>query len=125
MHTHKNTHSHTPNIKTNNNEHRTLTHTPHTYSILPGPGAHTPYGQPAPGLQEVVPFPPGAETGTPSQHLNLVWASPGSCLNLSDPGPDPDPPPRPQSPTTPILIRGGGHVQKRGLHVQKNPSSRA
>ncbi|MEQ2298662.1 hypothetical protein AMECASPLE_007565 [Ameca splendens] len=73
-------------------------------------------GTTSPRTQEMVPFPPGVETGRPPQHLNLVWASPGSCLHLSDPGPDPDPPPRPQSPTTPILIRGGGHVQKRGLH---------
>ncbi|MEQ2256888.1 hypothetical protein ILYODFUR_028742, partial [Ilyodon furcidens] len=38
--------------------------------------------------QEVVPFPPGVETGRPPHHLNLVQASPGSCLNLSDSGPD-------------------------------------
>ncbi|MEQ2256674.1 hypothetical protein ILYODFUR_026456 [Ilyodon furcidens] len=42
MHTHKNTHTHTADVKTNNNGRRTLTHTPHTYSILPGPDADTP-----------------------------------------------------------------------------------
>ncbi|MEQ2288392.1 hypothetical protein AMECASPLE_022093, partial [Ameca splendens] len=41
MHTHKTTHTHAPNIKTNNNGYCTLTHIPHTYSILPGPGADT------------------------------------------------------------------------------------
>ncbi|MEQ2245978.1 hypothetical protein ILYODFUR_033645 [Ilyodon furcidens] len=37
----------------------------------------------SPWTQEVVPFPPGVETGTPPQHLNLVWPCPGSCLNLN------------------------------------------
>ncbi|MED6253092.1 hypothetical protein ATANTOWER_022229 [Ataeniobius toweri] len=47
-HSHNNTfplsciHTHAPNVKTNNNGLHTLTHTPHTYSILPGPGADTP-----------------------------------------------------------------------------------
>ncbi|KAK5615584.1 hypothetical protein CRENBAI_025168 [Crenichthys baileyi] len=44
-----------------------------------------------PRTQEVVPFPPGVEISRPPQHLNLVWESPGSCLNLSDPGLDPSP----------------------------------
>ncbi|MEQ2172921.1 hypothetical protein GOODEAATRI_026338 [Goodea atripinnis] len=56
-----------------------------------------PIGTTSPRPQEVVPFPSGVETGGLPQHLNLVWASPGSCLNLSDPGPDPMPPPRPDS----------------------------
>ncbi|MED6236435.1 hypothetical protein ATANTOWER_009162 [Ataeniobius toweri] len=42
VHTHKNTHTHAPNVKTNINGCHTPTHTPHTYSILPGPGANTP-----------------------------------------------------------------------------------
>ncbi|MEQ2264091.1 hypothetical protein XENORESO_019047 [Xenotaenia resolanae] len=43
----KNTHA--PNVKTHNNGCCTLINIPHTYSILPGPGADTPEGQPAPG----------------------------------------------------------------------------
>ncbi|MEQ2250190.1 hypothetical protein ILYODFUR_037221 [Ilyodon furcidens] len=46
---HKNHTTHAPNVKTNNNGRCTLTHTPQTYSILPGPGADTLQGQPAPG----------------------------------------------------------------------------
>ncbi|MEQ2298726.1 hypothetical protein AMECASPLE_008327 [Ameca splendens] len=61
----------------------------------------------------------------PPQHLNLIKASPGSCLNLSNPCPDPDPPPRTQSPTIPILIWGGGHVQKRGLHGPNKPANQS
>ncbi|MEQ2297632.1 hypothetical protein AMECASPLE_036570, partial [Ameca splendens] len=58
MCTQKNTHTHAPNTKTYNNGYCTPTHTPHTYSIPPGPGADTPWGNqpPDPG---VVPFPPG------------------------------------------------------------------
>ncbi|MEQ2281844.1 hypothetical protein AMECASPLE_034523 [Ameca splendens] len=75
-----------------------------------------PIGATSPWTQEVVPFPPGVETGRPPQHLKLVRASLGSCLNLSNPGLDPDYPPRLQSPMTPILIRREGHARKRGLH---------
>ncbi|MEQ2279533.1 hypothetical protein AMECASPLE_010533 [Ameca splendens] len=42
VHTHKNTHTLAPNVKTNNNGRHTLTHTPYTWSILPGPDADTP-----------------------------------------------------------------------------------
>ncbi|MEQ2246435.1 hypothetical protein ILYODFUR_038411 [Ilyodon furcidens] len=49
MRTHKNTHTHAPNVKTNKNGRCTLAHTPHTYSILPGPGPNSPWGQPALG----------------------------------------------------------------------------
>ncbi|MEQ2310715.1 hypothetical protein AMECASPLE_011965 [Ameca splendens] len=75
-----------------------------------------PIGATSPWTQKVVHFHPGVETGRPPQPLNLVRASPGLCLKLTDPCLDPDPPPRPQSPTTPILIQRGVHVQKRGLH---------
>ncbi|MED6242672.1 hypothetical protein ATANTOWER_008129 [Ataeniobius toweri] len=66
-------------------------------------------------LNTVVPFPPWdgdrQTTPAPAKH----------CPNLSNPGPDPDP-----SPETPILIRSGGHVQKRGLHgVYKSGSKLA
>ncbi|MED6293348.1 hypothetical protein CHARACLAT_009725 [Characodon lateralis] len=44
-----------------------------------------PIGTTSPQTQEVVPFPPGVKTGRLPQHLNLVQASLGSCLNLSDP----------------------------------------
>ncbi|MEQ2165119.1 hypothetical protein GOODEAATRI_013745, partial [Goodea atripinnis] len=116
MHTHKNTYTHVSNVKTKHNGRRTLSHTPHKYYILPGPA----WGN-QPRTQEVVPFPPGVETGRPPQHLNLVHVSPGSCLNLSDPGLDPDSPHhRPQSPTTSILIRRGGHVQKRGCNHSRH-----
>ncbi|MED6244186.1 hypothetical protein ATANTOWER_029865 [Ataeniobius toweri] len=60
-----------------------------------GPGADTPCNMvtTSPQTQEVVPFPPRVETGRPPQHLNPVWASPGLCLNLSNPDPSPKPPP--------------------------------
>ncbi|MEQ2200827.1 hypothetical protein XENOCAPTIV_003705 [Xenoophorus captivus] len=84
MRTHKNTHTHAPNIKTNDNGRCTLTLTPPTYSTR----CQYPIGTTSPRTQEVVPFPPGVETGRPPHHLNLVQTSPGSCLNLSDSGPD-------------------------------------
>ncbi|MEQ2291891.1 hypothetical protein AMECASPLE_017492 [Ameca splendens] len=69
-----------------------------------------------PPTQEVVPFPPGVETGRPPQHLNLVWASPGSCLNLSDPNPSPQGPPS---------SSGEGAMYKRGVYiVQTSPPTR-
>ncbi|MED6285858.1 hypothetical protein CHARACLAT_033502 [Characodon lateralis] len=67
--------------------------------------------------QEVVPFPPWVETGRPPQHLNLVWASPGSCLNLSNPDPSPQPPPS---------SSGEGAMYKRGVdRVQTSLPTRA
>ncbi|MEQ2290573.1 hypothetical protein AMECASPLE_004489, partial [Ameca splendens] len=48
-----------------------------------------------------------------------------SCLNLSDPGLDPTPPPQLPSPTSPILIRRGSHVQKRGLHGPNSPANQS
>ncbi|MEQ2230007.1 hypothetical protein ILYODFUR_024866 [Ilyodon furcidens] len=80
-----------------------------------------PIGTTSPWTQEVVLFPPGVETGRPLQHLNLVWGSPGSCLNLRDPGPDPDPSPQPP----PFLIRGGGDMQKRGPHGPNKPTNQS
>ncbi|MEQ2250580.1 hypothetical protein ILYODFUR_002366 [Ilyodon furcidens] len=66
-----------PNEKSHNNGCRTLTHTPHTYAMLPGPGTDTPEGQPAPGPRR--------------------WSL-SYCPNLNNPGPGPDPPsdPSPQ-----------------------------
>ncbi|MED6282538.1 hypothetical protein CHARACLAT_033124, partial [Characodon lateralis] len=61
----------TPNVRMNNNGRHTLTHTPHAYSILPGPGATSPR------TQEVVPFPPGAEAGRQRRY----------CPDPGDPGP--------------------------------------
>ncbi|MED6244356.1 hypothetical protein ATANTOWER_006104 [Ataeniobius toweri] len=70
--------------------------------------------------QEVVPFPPGMETGRPPQHLNLGWASLGWCLNLSDPGLDPNP-----SPQRPPSSYGEGAMYKRGVYmVQTSPPTR-
>ncbi|MED6250321.1 hypothetical protein ATANTOWER_029387 [Ataeniobius toweri] len=109
MRTHKNTHTHAPNVKTNSNGRRALTPTPHKFSIRPG--ARYPIGATSPWTQEVFPFPPRVETGRLPQHLNLGWASLGCCLNLSDPGPNPDP--SPQRPH-PHLERGP--CTKRGLH---------
>ncbi|KAK5610680.1 hypothetical protein CRENBAI_001567 [Crenichthys baileyi] len=74
-------------------------HTPKAPS--PGyrePQVQVPIGTTSPRTQEVVPFPPGVETGRPPQHLNLVWASQGSCLNLSDPSPNTELTTEPQTP---------------------------
>ncbi|MEQ2251234.1 hypothetical protein ILYODFUR_008760 [Ilyodon furcidens] len=38
--------------------------------------------------------------------------------------PDPERPQR-RTPTTPILIRAGGHVQKRGLHGPNKPTNQS
>ncbi|KAK5613503.1 hypothetical protein CRENBAI_020926 [Crenichthys baileyi] len=75
--------------------------------------------------QEVVLFPPGVEIGRPPQHLNLVRASPGSCLNLSDPGPDPDPTPRPQSPLTPIRRDGKARTPRNATPAPTHRCNRA
>ncbi|MEQ2257495.1 hypothetical protein ILYODFUR_035388 [Ilyodon furcidens] len=48
-------HLKTPNVKTHNNGCRTRNHTPHTYSILQGPGTDTPGGKLAPGPQRWFP----------------------------------------------------------------------
>ncbi|KAK5601599.1 hypothetical protein CRENBAI_023572 [Crenichthys baileyi] len=79
------------------------------HTNAPSPGHREPQVQvaiahSATRTQEVVPFPPGVETGRPLQHLNLGWCL-GWCLNLSDPSPQ-RPHPHPER----------GHVQKRGLH---------
>ncbi|MEQ2235603.1 hypothetical protein ILYODFUR_004009 [Ilyodon furcidens] len=79
MRTHKNTHTHAPNVKTNNNGRRTLT--PNTYSILPGPGADTPKGQPDPGGGPL-----------PSRQPEPAQNSPNPPMN-SDPNPMSTPPP--------------------------------
>ncbi|MEQ2303081.1 hypothetical protein AMECASPLE_013109 [Ameca splendens] len=80
-----------------------------------------PHRTASPRTQEVVPFRPGVETGRPPQHLNLVWASPGLCLNLSDPGPDPD-----RSPQPPLSSCGEGAMYKRGVYmIQTSPPTRA
>ncbi|MEQ2242532.1 hypothetical protein ILYODFUR_036729 [Ilyodon furcidens] len=71
-----------------------------------------PIGTTSPQTQEVVPFPRGVETGRLHQHLNLVRASPGSCLNLSDPGQDPDP-----SPQSPPSSSKEGAMYKRGVYM--------
>ncbi|MEQ2180157.1 hypothetical protein GOODEAATRI_032753 [Goodea atripinnis] len=80
-----------------------------------------PIGTTSPRTQEVVLFPPGVETGRPLQHLNLVWGSPGSCLNLKDPSPDPNPSRQP-----PQSSSGKGAMYKRGVYmVQTSPPIRA
>ncbi|MEQ2221667.1 hypothetical protein ILYODFUR_018056 [Ilyodon furcidens] len=122
MRTHKNTHTHAPNVKTNDNGSRTLTYTPHTYSQVQVPFLTW---ATSPQTQEVFPFPPGVETGRLPQHLNLVRASPGSCLNLSDLSPDPAACPNPH---TQRLPSSSGEVAKykRGVYmVQTRPPTRA
>ncbi|MEQ2186737.1 hypothetical protein GOODEAATRI_031703 [Goodea atripinnis] len=74
-----------------------------------------PLGATNPWTQEVVPFPPGAETGRQRRHR----PDPG------DPGLAPAPPRRTQSPTTPIHLRRGGYVQKRGPYGSKQPANRS
>ncbi|MEQ2186960.1 hypothetical protein GOODEAATRI_034201 [Goodea atripinnis] len=94
MRTHKNTHTHAPNVKTNNNGRLTLTYTPHAYSqvqVLISQRGNQPQ------TQEVVPFPAGVETGRPPQHQpRLVSALP----EPEQPGPGPPAPndhhPRPE-----------------------------
>ncbi|KAK5599259.1 hypothetical protein CRENBAI_023777 [Crenichthys baileyi] len=102
------------------------TRDPGTYHS-PSRGPTEPRG-PGPSKQPPgVPFPPGVETGRPPQHLNMLWASPGSCLNLSDPGPDPEIPPHPDpSPQPSPSSSGEGAMYKRGVHmVQTSPPTRA
>ncbi|MED6239196.1 hypothetical protein ATANTOWER_003258, partial [Ataeniobius toweri] len=69
----------------------------------------------------IAPSPRYWETGRPPQHLNLVRASPGSCLNLSDRDPDPNP-----GPQRPPSSSGEGAMYKRGIYmVQTSPPARA
>ncbi|MEQ2255546.1 hypothetical protein ILYODFUR_015025 [Ilyodon furcidens] len=85
-----------------------------------------PIGTTSPWTQEVVPFPMVVETGRLPQHLNLVRASPGSCLNLSDPSLDPTPPaPSPQRPPQPQkeALEEGHHSTPRTRH-SANPTSK-
>ncbi|KAK5600850.1 hypothetical protein CRENBAI_008657, partial [Crenichthys baileyi] len=65
-----------------------------------------PLGATSPRTKEVVPFPPGAETSRQAQN-RVVSARP---------------PPRTQSPPTPIHLRRGGYVQKRGQHGPSQPA---
>ncbi|MEQ2281642.1 hypothetical protein AMECASPLE_032559 [Ameca splendens] len=92
------------------------------YSQVQVPIPHRDNQPPEPG---VGPLPLGVETGRPPQHLNLVWAGPGFCLNLSDPGPDPFPHPDP-SPQRPPPSSREGPMYKRGVYmVQTSPPTRA
>ncbi|MED6246780.1 hypothetical protein ATANTOWER_023431 [Ataeniobius toweri] len=74
-----------------------LTHIPHTYSILPGPGAGCPYGVSGGG-----PLPSGGGDRQ-TQHLNL----------FRTPTPRPDP-----SPQLPPSSSRAGAMYKRGVYKE-------
>ncbi|KAK5604413.1 hypothetical protein CRENBAI_017710 [Crenichthys baileyi] len=67
MRTHQNTHTHSPNVNTHNNGLRTLTYTPHTYSILPG---------------RCGPLPSGVETDRLPQHQPRLVSAPPELERL-------------------------------------------
>ncbi|MEQ2231066.1 hypothetical protein ILYODFUR_035566 [Ilyodon furcidens] len=86
LRTHKNTYTHTPDIKTQNYRLHTLISTPHTHSILPGPGTKAQRGnQPSACLQ---PLYSRVETGSPPSHQSRLEPTP------PEPG-QPQPRPRP------------------------------
>ncbi|MED6243407.1 hypothetical protein ATANTOWER_019700 [Ataeniobius toweri] len=79
MRTHKNTHTHTPNVRTHNNGRRTLTHTHHTYSILSAPGADTPEGQVTRGPRRWSPFSPQRPLSPKTGHPANPTPKPQRC----------------------------------------------
>ncbi|MED6272158.1 hypothetical protein CHARACLAT_027352 [Characodon lateralis] len=121
MRTHKNTHTHTQHKDKQQWMSYTHSHSPYIlYTPRSSPGY--PIGTTSPRTQEVVPFLPGEETGRLPQHLNLVRAILGSCLNLSDPVLDPAPSPVRSPPSS----SGEGAMYKRGVYmVQTSLPTRA
>ncbi|MEQ2242366.1 hypothetical protein ILYODFUR_035215 [Ilyodon furcidens] len=98
-----------PNVKTNNNGHHTLTHTPHALLYTPISRRRYPLGATSIWTQEVVPFPPGAETGTQRQHRQ-------------DPGDPANSTPKPRGrPSPPATCTPAWHITAmRGCHPQSS-----
>ncbi|MEQ2169699.1 hypothetical protein GOODEAATRI_027945 [Goodea atripinnis] len=110
MRTNKNTHTHTPN-----NRCGTPTHTPHTYSILPGPGTDTPEEQPAPGRKRWSPSFQDVDRQTASAPVQTSAGTAPTRNTLAQTSPQ-----RPPSPSK------EGTMNKRGVHlVQTSPPTRA
>ncbi|MEQ2175181.1 hypothetical protein GOODEAATRI_015448 [Goodea atripinnis] len=108
MSTHKK-HSHRHTQLKDTQQWTSYTHTPHTYSILPGPGTDTLEGQPAHGHRRWSPsF--GVETGRLPQHQPRLVPAPPEIQR-------PLPRPRPSAPT-PVHNDPRPHPE-RGPHTKE------
>ncbi|MED6246762.1 hypothetical protein ATANTOWER_023115 [Ataeniobius toweri] len=105
-----------------------IVYTHYTYSILPGPGADTPWGN-QPRTQEAVPSLQG------SRQADCPSTSPDGCQHHClgwwglDPGPDPDPPPNPIQFNSVYLYSANsqhmssqGTSQQSGSYIPINPN---
>ncbi|MEQ2296341.1 hypothetical protein AMECASPLE_023830 [Ameca splendens] len=103
MRTHKNTHTHTPNVN------HTKMDVVHTYT------PYTPEGQPAPGLRRWSPSFWGGNRQT----------SAGTAQNPNDHSLDPDPSSVRRCPKRPPSLSGGVNAQTRGLPVPSETVNRS
>ncbi|MED6253138.1 hypothetical protein ATANTOWER_022990 [Ataeniobius toweri] len=107
MRTHKNTHTRAPNVKTHNNGHHTLTHTP-----------HTPYSQVQVPIPQSPPRPrrwsPSLQGGDRQTAPAPAQTSAGNARTRATPAQTliPRPDPSPQQPPS-----GEGALYKRGAYL--------
>ncbi|MEQ2300554.1 hypothetical protein AMECASPLE_026901 [Ameca splendens] len=111
-----------PHIQHKDNGHCTLTHTPHTYSIRPGPGTDTPGGQPAPGPRRWSPF---FQDGDRQTAPAPAQTSAGTVRNGATPA-QTTTPHRDPSLQQPLSPSGEGATFRRRVYlVQTGPPNRA